>query len=386
MNGELVKKAREIEGLTQTELADAVNLTQAAIARIEQNLLEPSNETAQAIAMELRFPIEYFYQQSFTDFPQGSTLFRCLKGLKSKDRSQILQTASVGFQIYQTMADKLKMKPSRFPKISHRDIYSAPSILRSILGVEPEKPIKQIIKKLENIGVIVVSIPLEIHEHDGFSVWIEDRPVIVLSRGKSGDRQRRTVTHEMFHLACHYSFDGSNLDEIENEADRLTNEFLLPEEIISQDITTPVTLSDLADLKTRWGVSIQALVERAYELKIITTNQRKYLYKQIGQKGWRTKEPRYIEPEQPRAIQMMAEHLYSKNGKVAYSDLANNAKLPRWLVHNILSAYQGYTGESEKQSNVINFDLHRSNKDNNKDLFDEDNSDSKESKVVNFRF
>jgi len=386
MNGELVKKAREIEGMTQIELVEAVKpyeITQAAIARIEQNLLEPSEETAKAIAAALRFPIEYFYQQSFVDFPSGSTLFRCLKGLKSKDRSQIVQTASVGFQLYQTMATKLRLKSSGFPKISHQDIFSAPSILRNALGIEADKPVKQIIKKLENIGVVVVSIPLEIHEHDGFSVWIEDRPVIVLSRGKSGDRQRRTVVHEMMHLACHYSLAGNNLDEIEDEADILTNEFLLPAEVIKQEIISPVTLSDLADLKTRWGVSIQSLVERAYELEIITINQRKYLYKQISQKNWRTSEPRYIESEQPRAIQMMAERLYSQNGKVIYRKLAEDTKLPRRLVHSVLSAYKGYTGESETQSNVFNLQFHRSKKDIDEDFTENDNQDSK---VVNFRF
>lgn len=386
MNGELVKKAREIEGLTQTELVEAMKpneITQAAIARIEQNLLVPSDETAKAIAAALRFPVEYFYQKSFVDFPSGSTLFRCLKGLRSKDKAQVTQTASVGFQLYKTMASKLKMKPSQFPKINHKDTFSAPSILRSALGIEADKPVKQIIKKLENIGVVVVSVPLEIHEHDGFSVWIEDRPVIVISRGKSGDRQRRTIVHEMMHLACHYSFNGNNLDDIENEANLLTNEFLLPAEVIKQEIISPVTLSDLADLKSRWGVAIQSLVERAYELEIITTNQRKYLYKQIGEKGWRTNEPRYIEPEQPRAIQMMAEHLYSPNGKVIYRQLAEDTKLPRRLVHSILSAYKGYTGESETQSNVVDLQFHRSKKEIEEEYPE---NESQDSKVVNFRF
>jgi Zn-dependent peptidase ImmA (M78 family)/DNA-binding XRE family transcriptional regulator len=358
MNGELLKKAREIEGKTQQELADALDLNQSAIAKIEQNLLDPSDETVERIAMALRFPKEFFYEKSFADFPLGSLLFRCLKGLKSKDRAQIVQTAWAGVKIYDTMAKKLKMRPARFPRLAYKDILSAPPILRNALGIEQDKPIHNLIHKLENIGVVVIVIPLEIHEHDGFSSWIEDRPVIVLSSGKSGDRQKRTATHEMIHLAGHYSFDGSDLDEIEDEADELTNEFLLPEEIIRGEITSPVTLSDLADLKTRWGVSIQSLVERSFELEIITANQRKYLWKQITFKGWRKVEPRYIEPEQPRALQKMAEYLYSKNDTLDYGQLAKDANLPRRLVHSILSAYKGYTGELSKKAdkeNVVEF-------------------------------
>ncbi len=185
----------------------------------------------------------------------------------------------------------------------------------------------------------------------------------------------------MFHLACHYSLVGNNLDELENEADKLTNEFLLPEEVIRQEIISPVTLSDLADLKSRWGISIQSFIERAYELEIITTNQRKYLYKQIGEKKWNKVEPRYIEPEQPRAIQMMAEHLYTKNGKVIYSELAKDAKLPRELVHDILSAYKGYADKAENQSNVVDLQSHRFKKESDEEFREEINQTSK---VVNF--
>jgi Zn-dependent peptidase ImmA (M78 family)/transcriptional regulator with XRE-family HTH domain len=386
MNGELLKKAREIEGLTQQELADLVTpkLTQAAIAKIEQNLLEPSKETAEKIALALRFPIEFFYESSYLDFPLGSLLFRCLKGLKSKDRSQVVQTAWAGVKIYNSMAKRLKMKPSRLPRIAHKDILSAPAILRNALGIEPDKPIRNIINKLENIGVVIISVPYEIHEHDGFSTWVEDRPVIVLSRGKSGDRQKRTSTHEMIHLSGHYSFDGNNLDDIEKEADLLTNEFLLPEETIRQEIKPPVTLSDLADLKERWGVSIQSLVERAFELEIITANQRKYLWKQINNERWRKEEPKYIEPEQPRALQKMAEYLYSKNGKVDYTQLARDTNLPRRIVHNILSDYKGYTGEFlEKNTNVLNFPSKQSEFEDKTDLIE---SDVKPTNLVNFKF
>lgn len=386
MNGELLKKAREIEGKTQQELAEEVipKLTQAAIAKIEQNLLEPSKETAEKIALALRFPVEFFYEKSYVDFPQGSLLFRCLKGLRSKDRSRIVQTAWAGFKIYDTMAKKLKMKPSRFPRIANKDMLSAPSILRNSLGIESEKPIKNLINKLENIGVVVITIPLEIHEHDGFSVWIEDRPVIVLSSGKSGDRQKRTATHEMIHLTGHYSFDGSNLDEIEDEADELTNEFLLPEETIRQEIKPPVTLSDLADLKERWGVSIQSLVERSFELNVITANQRKYLWKQINNEKWRKEEPKYIEPEQPRALQKMAEHLYSKNGKVDYGQLAKDSNLPRRMVHSILAAYKGYTGEMEENNtNVLTFPSKQSDTNERTNILE---SDAKSDNIFKFKF
>jgi Zn-dependent peptidase ImmA (M78 family)/transcriptional regulator with XRE-family HTH domain len=355
MNGEQLKRAREIRGLTQAELADdpEINVTQAAIARMEQNLFTPSDELAHRLAHKLAFPFEFFYETADFDFPLGSLLFRCLKGLKSKDRSQIVQTAWVGYKLYDFMAKRLRIKPSSFPRISSNDPIETTQILRSALGIEAEAPIRHLVNKLERSGVVIISIPLEIHGHDGFSLWIHDRPVMVLSGSKPGDRQRRTAAHEAIHLAAHYAVTG-NLDEMEDEADALTNELLLPENIIRNEIVGPVTLSGLTELKPRWGVSIQSLVERSHELGIITANQRKYLWKQISINKWRWNEPAPIEPEKPKALQKMAELLYGTEKRIDYRKLASDANLPFDLVREILRSYEGFRYENVS-AEVIQF-------------------------------
>jgi Zn-dependent peptidase ImmA (M78 family)/transcriptional regulator with XRE-family HTH domain len=345
MNGEQLKRAREIRGLTQAELASDpdIDVTQAAIARIEQNLLTPSDELVQRLARKLNFPVQFFHESSEFEFPLGSLLFRCLKGLKSKDRTQIVQTAWAGFKLFNFLARRLRMAPSSFPRISTTDPVEATQVLRSALGIEPDKPIRNFINKLEKAGVVVISIPLEIHGHDGFSLWIQDRPVIVLTSGKPGDRQRRTAGHESIHLSSHYAVSG-DLDAMEKEADELTSELFLPEHVIREEIKLPVTLSSLAELKPRWGVSIASLVERSFRLGIITANQRKYLWKQISINKWNKNEPFPIEPEKPRALQKMTEMLYTEsNGDVNYRKLANDANLPFDLVRGILSSYSGFS-------------------------------------------
>lgn len=360
MNGEQLKRAREVRGLTQAELADDtdINVTQAAIARIEQNLLTPSDELAQRLARKLAFPIEFFYETAEFDFPLGSMLFRCLKGLKSKDRSQIIQTAWVGYKLYSFMAKRLRITPTSFPRISTLDPVEATQILRSALGIESDKPIRHLINKLERAGVVVIAIPLEIHGHDGFSLWLNDKPIIVLSSGKPGDRQRRTAGHEAVHLAAHYAVTG-DLDAMEKEADQLTNELLVPEHVIRGEIRRPVTLSGLAELKPRWGVSIASLVERSYELGVITANQRKYLWKQISTNRWNKNEPYPIEPEKPKALQKMAELLYGTDGVVSYRKLASDAKLPFDLVRDIFKSYEGFKPENAPAANVLEFGVRR---------------------------
>jgi Zn-dependent peptidase ImmA (M78 family)/transcriptional regulator with XRE-family HTH domain len=342
MNGDRLKRAREIKGWTQLEMAEAAGVSQTAIARIEQNLLEPSEQTVQQIALATGFPVSFFFQETTVDFPLGSLMFKQHMTLKSREREQILQTAWVTYLLFDYMAQKLKLMPLRLPRIEGEDIQTAAALTRNALGIESEVPVPNFINKLEKAGVVVLNVPLEIHGHDAFSLWADNRrAVMVLSSGKPGDRQRHTAGHETGHLVLHSAWWGRG-DDIEREAEDFANEFLLPEEAMRQEIIPPVTLVSLAELKPRWQVSIGSLIERAYKLGIIKLEQRKYLWKQMGVKKWKEREPENldIEPERPRALRKMAELLYgNKDGSISYQRLARDTSTPVTMVAQILDVH-----------------------------------------------
>jgi Zn-dependent peptidase ImmA (M78 family) len=45
------------------------------------------------------------------------------------------------------------------------------------------------------------------------------------------------------------------------------------------------------DLKLYWGVSVQALIYKAWEIGSISDRGRKYYYVEMSKRGWREKEP-----------------------------------------------------------------------------------------------
>jgi Zn-dependent peptidase ImmA (M78 family) len=279
--------------------------------------------------------------------------------LKSRERDQILQTAWVTYVIYDYMAQKLRMMPLRLPRIENEDTQTAALLTRNALGINAEVPVNNLINKLEKAGVVVLAIPLEIYGHDAFSLWADNRrAVIVLSSGKPGDRQRHTASHETGHMVLHYALYGSR-EEIEKEADDFASEFLLPEEAMRREIVKPVTLSSLAELKPRWRVSIASLIERAYKLKIINSDQRKYLWKQMALRGWKMQEPANlsIEPERPRALRQMAEMLYgNKDGSISYKKLARDTSMPPSLVAQILEVHSpNHTVKAQPPGQVRSF-------------------------------
>jgi Zn-dependent peptidase ImmA (M78 family) len=131
---------------------------------------------------------------------------------------------------------------------------------------------------------------------------------------------------------------------IGTDEERVANEFaaelLMPETSMRGEIVQPVTLSRIAELKPRWKVAIQALVRRSFDLGIITERQYRYLFEQIGSKGWRTHEPGHVEPEKPRALRQMVESLYGQP-IIDYQRLASDVRLRVDLVRDIIAAYAG---------------------------------------------
>jgi Zn-dependent peptidase ImmA (M78 family)/DNA-binding XRE family transcriptional regulator len=356
-NGERVRQAREIRGMTQAELARLAGVNQSNIARVEAGTLIPSPQLMRGIALHTDFPLAFFQGTSGPDFPLGSLLYRRRSRLKSQERSQVRQIARLTFELYERLSGKFSGYDVRIPRLSEQPSLAA-MITRSALGYSPDTPITELVRRLERNGVAVLSVPCAIHDHDAFSLWTNSdprTPVIVLTAGKPGDRMRFSVAHELAHLVMHRTYEGT-MNKLEAEADEFAAEFLLPQQVIKRELQTPITLSQLVELKHRWGVSMQALVMRATDLGVITERQRKYLFQQISSRGWRTDEPLNLPPEKPRLLRKMVELVYGKSCDV--SRVAGLICGPVRLVEQVLDCYAGPPSaepSDSAQNNLIMF-------------------------------
>jgi Zn-dependent peptidase ImmA (M78 family) len=148
---------------------------------------------------------------------------------------------------------------------------------------------------------------------------------------------------------------------IENEADEFAAEFLAPEREIKRELMVQkITLERLGELKQNWGLSIQALLRRSFELCVITERQYRYLFQQIGMRGWRVHEPiQYeISLEKPRLIRQMAEIIYGE--PLNYALIAADAHLTVEYVQGILERYASSSDTqvaSESTSKILHFPL-----------------------------
>jgi Zn-dependent peptidase ImmA (M78 family)/DNA-binding XRE family transcriptional regulator len=352
INGYRIRQARELTRLTQAQLAESVEITQSTIAQIESERIIPSDSLGEAIASRLGFPLSFFEKEDPPNFPLGSLLFRSHVTIAASDRDEVFRLGQLEFEIWTVLAKRVKYKiPLRLPQLSDEpiDIITAAEQTRDALGLSPDVPIPHLIRAVEQSGTIVLILPAHFATCDAFSLWVNvpssqsgievKKPLIVLSGETPGDRLRSSLAHELAHLVLHQAIRGTSR-ELEEEAGRFAAELLLPEEVMRKEITTPVTLTSLSRLKPIWGVSIQMLIRRAHDLQIITERQYKYLFKQVGDHGWRTQEPISLQVEKPRALRQMAELAYGKLGKqVNYHLLANAVSMHPHSVKRLLDIY-----------------------------------------------
>lgn len=126
---------------------------------------------------------------------------------------------------------------------------------------------------------------------------------------------------------------------------------MFPEEAARKDLGRgPLTLTMLADLKSRWGIAIQALVMRAFQLEIITDGQRRYLFRQLAAKNWLKEEPVAIPPEKPRLLRKLAESLYGPNFDA--SDITEPLGIPVQMFRPIISSYASATDMKGSRKNI----------------------------------
>ncbi|MDP9120052.1 MAG: XRE family transcriptional regulator [Acidobacteriota bacterium] len=309
-NGERLKQARELLGMTQHDLAVAARMDQSYVSLIEQSARQPPEATIETLALTVGFPTSFFSLPSGPDFPLGSLLFRRKSGLSSAEAAKARQLARIIFELHEKLQIRFKPLAIRLPRVGDSDPAEAAQITRSYLGYSPDGPIRGLMHRVEKAGVLIFRLPLSAVAFDALSAWSSElRPLIALGQPKSGDRDRATVAHELGHLVLHSIFLGE-LSTLEQQAGAFAGELLLPEADMREEAAQQLTLTRLAELKSRWGVSMQLILKRLGDLELISPQQKSYWRGKMDKQGWLEVEPVPIPSENPGLLRQMLEAAY----------------------------------------------------------------------------
>lgn len=321
--GSRIRQARELREVLQQDLAAALGVSGSRLAQIERagDPFDLEAGQRQALSAVLRLPVGFFEVPAADGLSEGSMRFRARRTVTQRLLNRARREAELAHELARACAARLDVPGSRVPSVAAgTDVDEAAAQARAALGVAPEEPIQHMLHVMERGGVWVFLIDSSVEDKlDAFSTWSGthlERPVVALGTGLSWERVRFTAAHELGHLVMHRAAadDGGRGVDIEREADRFAAAFLLPRPAALEELPRPVTLSQLGPLKSRWGMSIAALVMRAYDVGIVSAAHKTNLMKQLSARGWNRQEPGWDarRPEQPRSLRKMAEVVFGR--------------------------------------------------------------------------
>ena len=158
--GDRIRQVRELRGLTQSQLADRLDVGQSFIAQVEGGRSNPPEEFMNKLVFELGFPRGFFEQPINDEFPVGSLLFRAHTSMTDLEQREIYRWAETIYGMYRKMTAvrAIQELPLHIPR-SQKPPPVAAELARSELGLGPDAPIPNLINSLEKAGVLVVALP-----------------------------------------------------------------------------------------------------------------------------------------------------------------------------------------------------------------------------------
>lgn len=320
--GRRLRQARALRRMsTITALADLSGISKQMISRYEADEAKPTEARLLKLVQVLNLPIEYFLKP-IGELESEPALYRSMSAALRGDRERAAEVLEITNEIRHHLEEYVELPSLILPRmnvfgevrgLSADLIEDAASKTREQLGF-PSGPLPNLVALAENNGVLVVRTELADRELDGVSRWYGGRPVVILNTTKSAARSRFDLAHELGHIVLH-SFvppevrsSPSVHKELETQAHRFGSALLLPSDEFREDLWV-FNLEEFVALKPKWQTSAQAMLQRTYNLNLISSDDYVRMRKQISARKWRTSEPleSVVREEYPTVIRQSLE-------------------------------------------------------------------------------
>lgn len=319
INPNMLILARQARALTQRELSTKLSIEQGRLSKLEHGLIQVNEDLLNELTKILQFPKEFF-SQSGQIYPSELSLFRKRQSLSKRTTDQII--AQLHLQYYHLLKLYQSIEVETFLQHFDLDEYESPkkvAIALRKLWQLPSGRIDNLTGLLEKAGVIILHLDINTDKFDGVKFIADNKiPIIALNKNKPPDRMRMTLGEEWAHILMH----KINTPTADDEALEFASEFLVP----SNEIEFPshITLSDLADLKRYWKVSMGSLLYKAKTTKKITQWQYQSLWSEISKLGYKKREPVELDPpfEKPELVEKIFT-IFMNDFKYSLEDFLN---------------------------------------------------------------
>ena len=311
MIGQRIKQARVAAAMTQDEVVAALDaaghpLTKAGLSKYERGGSVPKPTTLRALGKVLRVPAEFFLEEARATVGVEWLARRGARlTMAEEERIKTLATAQVEAVVTLRRALEPKRVWPGFPRVKvprgpvetvETAAEDAARQLRKAWHVG-DAPIESVAETIEDAGGIVVETDGVAPGFDSCAGWVDgSTPVVVVSVAAPETEHRVRLACELGRL----SVDSSKADPsemprlVQSFAQRFAAAFLVPADAARRELgdrRRHLDLRELAILKLKYGLSMQAWIYRATDLGIIEPAHGRSLVADLSARGWRKAEP-----------------------------------------------------------------------------------------------
>ena len=364
MLGERLKIFRVARGMSLAQLETAIDrlVSSSTLSKYEKGMLQPSAKVLNRIAAAFGIKSAQLWGEPPCHVESIAYRKRNKLGIREQKRIEAFVAEAVEKRVWlqEQISDRntpiLQALGKRIKNLD--DAEKAAHTFRDTLDLGID-PIRNLMGVLEDHGIYIIEVEAS-ESFDGISALVQDDDknyiagAIAIRCGVPGDRQRLNLTHELGHLILDIN---KNVDP-EKAAFRFGAAFLAPAEQLRLDVGEKwnnVQIDELFYLKKKYGMSIQAMLFRLKDLKIITEAYHKRWCVEINTSGWKKNEPIDFLPEKPERFRQQvryalaedliterdAERLLNQTGQLSpeksLSERRQFLALPKKERHRILS-------------------------------------------------
>lgn len=336
--------ARLRRGMSKLNFADALGVTSRAVSNYE-NEGAPVSRLAD-IARILEYPEGFFLRAGASDLLDSQQVFfRARRRTSAYQRAAAVAVGEIGVELYEWVVDRFRLPDLDIVELDFEDPVRAAAALRAMWGLGID-PLPNLIQVAEAHGVRVLSLPVDTQDVDAFSFWRAGAPYILLSMGKTPERSRFDLAHELGHLVLHShdSTGDSGPDrDLERDADRFASAFLMPPEALQAVVGREPAAPEILRVRSYFKVSAMAANRAAYDVGKMSD----WTYRQncirLSQLGYRSGEPGGIQRERSRVFRMVLDLLRAQGSGASamVEDLAISAQEVHGLTFGLAVASFG---------------------------------------------
>jgi len=338
-NGQRLMALRHIVGLTQSRLAERLDVTQSFLSQVERGNRPTPDSLVVHASNEFGLPIAFFGVQP-TPLEAGPVTFRKTSRVSVKDEDRVSELYNEAARLFRIVSAESGYVTAELPDPSEfRDDPEEVAIaMRRASGLGDEDPVLNATRTLERFGIGVVD-RLDERGHEGGHTGISrpsrlnDRPLVALADDVPGAVKRLTLMHEAHHLIADRSLAGpitSTRSPEEQRAFHFAGAFLLPERVVRRRVSESLNLHGYLPIKADYGISVGAITRRARDLGMISSHRYRSLSIQLSSAGWRTNEPVDVADEKPLLLGQALRKAFGNQAVARASHVVGSD--PEWIL------------------------------------------------------